>query len=345
MKSILFWLLLILSTTSYAENLTLEQIRQELEGQQVMILGRAFSKLPSELERFNNPTANKLVGWFDVDGDAESGFKRKKGAGTYAPLSIRGQTALVVRVEERDTSLRPRRSGSVDVFGKPISDSDVKNPAITVIVRMADGATHYGTWGYYTTLIGKTLQLMSTIERNRIQITNYLESLSGKNLYKFGYTDIYKADSDLSDLLDLDRRPLNKDYTVENLTPMKVLETKYLEGENSVILKVSLPSGATKILFGDLTNYEPKYSNNYTLLELMGINTFDNVPKKFSPRELAAIKNSEIFRGMSKDALFASWGYPEKTNDWGKGGKQYIYANSRYVYLQGNAISDWQSIR
>lgn len=59
----------------------------------------------------------------------------------------------------------------------------------------------------------------------------------------------------------------------------------------------------------------------------------------------AAIKESTLFLGMSQDALFWSWGYPEKTNDWGSGGKQYIYSGSQYVYVRAKKVTGWQSLR
>ena len=280
-----------------------------------------------------------------MDGTPESGFQRSRGAGDYAPIAIRGQTAQIVRVEETHSALETRKAGGTDVFGKPISEGVIKNPYITVIVQMTDGSAHYGATGYYSTLTSKALQLMTRIEHNRTQIGGYLESLVGKNLYKLGYTDVYKPDAALTDLLSFDRRPLARERGVDNLAPMKVIETKYLEAENVIVLKVSLPSGATELLFGDLRFYDQEYSESISPLERMGVRAVEKIPAKFTSHELAAIKKAEIFRGMSEDALYASWGYPDKTNDWGSSGKQHIFGNSQYVYVKGKAISDWQSVR
>jgi hypothetical protein len=48
---------------------------------------------------------------------------------------------------------------------------------------------------------------------------------------------------------------------------------------------------------------------------------------------------------MSKDALFCSMGFPESTNDWGRGGKQLVYSSTQMVYLDSqNKVVDWQSL-
>lgn len=345
LKLHLLWLVVVLCSFANARDLTLENIRRELDGQHVMILGDAFPPVAPAFERYTPEIANKLVDWFRVDGTPETGFQRSKGVGDRAPISIRGQTAQIVRIEETRSVLETRTPGGTDVFGKPIVEGAVKNPYITVVVQMADGSTHYGATGYYNTLVGRTLQLMSRIERNRAQIGGYLESLRGKTLYKLGYTQIYRPDAALSDLLSYSRRTLAREYGVENLTSMKVVDSKYLEAENAAVLKVSLPSGATQLLFGDLQFYDSEYSYPVSQLERMGIRAVERIPPKFTSRELASIRKGEIFRGMSEDALYASWGYSTKTNDWGRGGKQHIYGTSQYVYITNGVISDWQSLR
>jgi hypothetical protein len=43
------------------------------------------------------------------------------------------------------------------------------------------------------------------------------------------------------------------------------------------------------------------------------------IPEGTSSTELEAIKKGSIIRGMSVDALYLSWGFPIKKNDWGLG--------------------------
>ena len=67
------------------------------------------------------------------------------------------------------------------------------------------------------------------------------------------------------------------------------------------------------------------------------------VPPNLTPREIEAIKSKKIFRGMSRRAVFYSWGVTAE-NDYGRGGKQLVYDDNQFVYLDLNGkVSDWQS--
>lgn len=64
----------------------------------------------------------------------------------------------------------------------------------------------------------------------------------------------------------------------------------------------------------------------------------------------AALAIEELMVGilsstLLQEALYYSWGYPEKSNDWGRGGKQIIFPGGQNVYLDGKLIRDWQSLR
>ena len=48
---------------------------------------------------------------------------------------------------------------------------------------------------------------------------------------------------------------------------------------------------------------------------------------------------------MSQIALDYGMGFPDKENDWGSGGKQYIYSDTFFVYVGNNGkVEDWQSL-
>jgi hypothetical protein len=69
------------------------------------------------------------------------------------------------------------------------------------------------------------------------------------------------------------------------------------------------------------------------------------VPKKLTPQEITAIKKRSIFHGMSKNALYYSMGLPKSENDWGRGGKQFVYTDTLMVYLDNqDKVVDWQSL-
>ena len=82
-----------------------------------------------------------------------------------------------------------------------------------------------------------------------------------------------------------------------------------------------------------------------TFTQRISASLLSEIPKKLTPQEITAIKKRSIFRGMSKDALYYSLGLPKSENDWGRGGKQFVYTDTLMVYLDNqNKIVDWQSL-
>lgn len=327
-----------------AKEPSLDEIRGELLGQEIVILGNAF---PAGIPGYEHltPTANKLVDWFFMEGNEGTGYTRSKAIAPYAPTAMRGQKGRVVAVQETTSLLNRSRAGQLDAFGKPIAEASILNPYITVVVRTADGQALIGSTGYYITLMGSKLQLASRADRLKEEMAAYLEKLIGRRLYKTEFSQLLRSGLSLSDLLDRNRRLLSRDTQTANLTALTVIEARHLEAENAVVLKVALPNGEERLLYGELRNYERADVERRSQLERMGIRIGEEVPAKFSNREIAAIRKGEIFRGMSKEALFWSYGYPEKSNDWGRGGQQYIYGGTEYVYTDGARVTDWQSLR
>ncbi|MBP6152538.1 MAG: hypothetical protein KA413_03650 [Candidatus Methylopumilus sp.] len=172
-----------------------------------------------------------------------------------------------------------------------------------------------------------------------------MSQLVGKKLYKTGFTEIFETSINVDGLLDYKFRENYSDKDVENLTPLKVVETKFLFSIMAVVLKVELPNKQEKLLFGNLKDYYTKYGFKRTELQRMGISAEEKIPSIFSKEEINAIRNRLIFRGMSQRALSWSWGYPSKSNDWGRGGTQDIYNGVDYVYIKNDKVIDWQSIR
>jgi hypothetical protein len=67
--------------------------------------------------------------------------------------------------------------------------------------------------------------------------------------------------------------------------------------------------------------------------------------------DFVEIKNWKQFEDLAvayfaKDAVYYTIGFPEKENDWGRGGKQFIYFNNTlFVYIDGTEhVADWQSL-
>jgi hypothetical protein len=68
------------------------------------------------------------------------------------------------------------------------------------------------------------------------------------------------------------------------------------------------------------------------------------IPSNLTPREIAAISSGKIFRGMSRQSVYYSWGFTRE-NDYGTGGKQLVYGENQFVYLdRSGTVTDWQSL-
>ena len=339
LRAILLLVTVLFAPFASPSGLSLEEIRGRLLNQEVVVLGNSIS----------SGSQQGLVDWYLVSGDEASGYKEKKEpfrVRLFAPETVRGKRGVVLSVEQADSSLSRKNVGEKDAFGKVISDSQVRNPYINVVVRVLDDDLLISTTSYYIVMVGMSLRIASRADSLKKEVENILTNSIGKKLYKAGYTKLYDSALSLKDLLDQKKRELSRDYETKSLTPLKVVDAKFLEAENAVVIKVELPDGQTRLLFGDLRSYDNEHGNRAKpSLQRMRISAEEKIPSKFSPKELTAIKEGKIFRGMSEDALHWSWGYAEKVNDWGRGGKQHIFHERQFVYVDGQGVRDWQSIK
>jgi hypothetical protein len=188
------------------------------------------------------------------------------------------------------------------------------------------------------------MQFAAKAHDRKAKIEQELSHYIGKKIYKTGYTELFPPTTELNDLLDSTKRRISIDRHIENLVQLKIIDTKLIDSANAVVLRVELPNGDTRLLFGQLTFYDKPETFKQTVLQKMGISAEERIPSKFTKKEIANIREGRIFIGMSEDALYWARGYPEQTNNWGKGGEQLIYSFSRYVYLQGGIIRDFQNL-
>ncbi|MBS3920342.1 MAG: hypothetical protein KG012_15835 [Deltaproteobacteria bacterium] len=112
------------------------------------------------------------------------------------------------------------------------------------------------------------------------------------------------------------------------------------------MLKVEFLNGKTGLIFGDLHRLDTPITEENLFKEvttyfLKNIDK-DKGLKEFTEKEIQAIKEGTILKGMSKTALWVSIGPASKENDWGSGGKQLIYGDRFYVYIKDGKVIDWQ---
>ena len=337
LRTALLFTTILVASLANAKDLSLAEIRGLLLNQEVVVMGSSFG---------SGSLSDSLIHWHVVTGDESTGYKkiRTNQAGYYAPVAVRGKRGVVVSVEQAESYSPSKKVGETDVFGKKIDDSRVMNPHINVVVKVHDGDLLVMTESSYDSMMGRNLQLASRADALKNEVEAALSQLIGKTLYKAGFTELLPSTMSLSDLLDYKKRELSSDRGIENLTALKVVDAKFFEGEKAVVVKVELSDGQTRLLFGSCDLFDGTNRSKRSQIEKLSLLAELKIPSKFSTKELSGIRNHKIFPGMSENALYWSWGFPQQTNDWGRGGKQHIYFKRLFVYVSGGSIRDWQSL-
>lgn len=322
MKKILALMALVVSIPVNAGDFNLGQIREKLVNQPVRISGRLL--------------LGGVDNWARVQRQSDS--SAKFGRSDRLPADYAFAKGNVVSVELADT-----RVVTKDAFGKDIDFSKVKDPYVNVIVKLADG-TEVGTTAYEYAFHGNTLQLIEEAERTRRDIEAILAKLDGKSLYLPMYQHVYPNTVAFDDLLRVipSTAPLPFDE-VPRATPLKIIETKYLDGYNRALIRIALPNGNEGIMVGTTDAFYLKREYKPSDLDRLGFNAEQSM-SKFTPREITAIKNVEFFKGMSQSALYWSVGLPTKENDYGRGGKQLVFATGLIVYTQNDRVTSYQHL-
>jgi len=133
---------------------------------------------------------------------------------------------------------------------------------------------------------------------------------------------------------------------VRNLTPLKIISWKYFPDEGRSTLNVELPNKEIMVLVGMFASlHDPARKELRDRLSELGIFVDEEIPKRFTKKEIQAIDNMEFFIGMSQEAASYALGRPEKTNDYGRAGMQLIYDDHHLlIYTKGYKVVDYQRI-
>lgn len=169
----------------------------------------------------------------------------------------------------------------------------------------------------------------SSLERSR-DSGYYQDSGSSLNSTKQFYSEKYQHEWSKSkaDLGLKSSRPLSESEQVNIEKHMRLnrlesqLDTKR-EKEQYYSLKPYLPTEDHKIYFLQLPNVEAR--NRWAIT-----NGFTESTTKYTPREIAAIENNDIIKGMTKKGVIESWGEPDSIEVSGDP----LYGNERWLYLK-----------
>jgi len=173
-----------------------------------------------------------------------------------------------------------------------------------------------------------------------------LGGLVGLTVYKTGATKLFDENLNQDRVLDNFSQYIARTshLDVPNLTPIKIVEAKYLTGQAAALIKIEIPGGQHKYLIGNAgLRFGFKHERIEFLREL-GVDVIDQIPKYLTKRETSAVRQGLVLRGMSETALYLSRGFPDKTNDWGIAGEQLIYGKSIYIYVRDGRVTDMQRL-
>lgn len=199
------------------------------------------------------------------------------------------------------------------------------------------------TTAYPNTIIDQ-FELAAAAGANVAQMSQQLPLLIGKNFYAVGYSKLYKPDTSLEGLTS-PQRTLNELPTVDipRLEPLKILAARYVDSAG-IVFMLRLPNGHEAISFTPKGSYLDADSSK-PFFERVAGTLKTGIPKSLAQRDIDSIKRHTIYRGMKVSAVYLALGFPDKENDWGRGGKQLIFFDRLFVYLDhDNKVVDLQSL-
>lgn len=273
-------------------------------------------------------------------------YSAKEGPDNHLPLQYRGQQGTVVAVQLAKSLLKSllqdTQVGAKNAFGETVTEGDVSDPYLEVIVKFGDG--QLGIIREFPTGLSSKLELATARMTSQRELDGALPSLIGRKIYAAAYSDLYKPTSTLEELdsvnNDTDKLP---PWDIPILQPLTITKAKYLPDINAVILKVKLPSGSEAIVY---TTLDDAAQDDDSIISRVTTGFLTSIPRNITPKQLDAIRKKSILKGMTKHVVMYVFGFPEKTNDWGNGGTQLVYSGGKVmVYLDSRGkVEDWQAL-
>ena len=192
-------------------------------------------------------------------------------------------------------------------------------------------------------LLSGHVRLASEQAEREEEMAKNLPLVIDKSLYATGFSTLYEPDTTLEEITG--PKEILKRVSVTQIPvfePLRILTAKYIPAEDGVVFKVKLPNGREALTFTN-HSYLGIASSDTPFIKKISGSLLAAIPKELTANEVAAIKQGELFRGMSNDAVFYAFGLPETENDWGNGGKQRIYLKIISVFFDNqNKVVEWQ---
>jgi hypothetical protein len=339
---------LIIPALGQEKDWTLGEFRAKYLGQRVLIMHAS-------------DIAGTLGGWQPVLQNGEGSFRSDYHGGAFISLKYKDQTPKIIAIQNSEA----KRSAQANIMGDAVSDDTAVGASVIIIAQFDDG--QLAEFRSIVSLITDqrvtnpsscrplcnsdpdrwSMELLPTSERDAHAaiIAQNLHSTIGKKVYAIHQSLVFGLDITPEDVLNLGGYGKRLE-DVPLLTPMTIVGANYNPRYDFIAWKLRLPDGPEII---SASRYRDDASSNVgndnSFLGRSIGSLLMAVPPNLTPREIEAIKGKKIFRGMSKRAVFYSWGIPSE-NDYGRGGKQLVYGEKQFVYLDlDGKVTDWQSTR
>ncbi len=257
------------------------------------------------------------------------------------PVRYSRKKANVVTVQLHD----PEAAGATsNAMGEAVSDDTIVNPCFDLVVRFDDGTLAMTTQYPATLATADLAEPVWVINAAAERIKLELPDLIGMGVYAAGFTELYKPDSTIDEIMNQDDAEKVPPADIPLLVPLTVVAAKYVES-SGVVIEVQLPDGDKALALTSMPQLmlPPLGGREPTFLErLIGLFLAD-IPPKLTKRELTAIRSGSIYRGMREYALEYVMGFPDKETNSGNGGKQLIFRKSLLVNLSNwGTVEDWK---
>jgi hypothetical protein len=256
------------------------------------------------------------------------------------PFDYRNKRAVVLAIEPTKG-----RSGK-NALGEEIDDTSLRDLMSYLIVRFEDGTfgATSSSPSLFLTPYGalRSFRLLEEDAKRRAIISAELQRAVGTKVYAVAYSELFKIDSSLDDLVN--ENSAQRARAVPRLAPLSIVAANFDASADLIILKLVSETNQQYLAISQIHSI-PRAEASFREELLRGPALIsEEFLRDLSAKEVSAIKTGTVFVGMSETSLAWSVGFANRKNDWGRGGKQYVYDGGRlFVYLDANnRVVNWQ---
>jgi hypothetical protein len=314
---------------------TLASLRKKFVGQKV-ILQAAHSWKPAK----KDPSERYV---FDFSRDAEARMSARDRDASQTP------TAVAIQLRKTDAELK-------NALGETPNEDALLDADVDVVLQYDDGTLVMRNESL-TELVGESeepwliplivpLVIVADRDRHAEILEANLASVIGRTLYAIHGSPLLPLETTLPQILHFDAKseePLEDMPLLQSLT---VVAAKYNSQYDFIVWKLRLGDGREVMSVTKYRDEDAGLANpDNSLLGRAASAFLTTIPPSFTPAEISAIRSRKIIRGMSRQALYYSWGFPPKAINSGRGDRELQYYESRTVYLdESGRVSRWLSL-